>query len=103
MAENRLEHLLQNRPALSTKQIQLLDYLLHNINHMSNTSVAEVAKQSGVGKATIFRMLRMAGYESFLSFKLDLAAYVSKNTPPPCCSFLSNNSPAAANLPPGCG
>ena len=82
MSESKLEQLLKNRAALSGKQLQLLDYLLNNINQMSNTSVAEVAKQSGVGKATIFRMLKVTGYESFVEFKLDLADYVSRTTPP---------------------
>lgn len=83
MSESKLDRLLKNRATLSGKQLQLLDYLLNHINQMSNTSVAEVAKQSGVGKATIFRMLKVAGYDSFVEFKLDLADYVSRTTPPP--------------------
>ena len=81
MSDNKLERLLKNRAALSGKQLQLLDYLLNNINQMSNTSVAEVSKQSGVGKATIFRMLRYAGYDSFVEFKLDLSDYIERTTP----------------------
>lgn len=81
MSESKLEQLLKKRATLSGKQLQLLEYLLKNINQMSNTSAAEVAKQSGVGKATIFRMMKATGYDSFVKFKIDLAEYVSRITP----------------------
>lgn len=82
MTESKIEALIQNRGVLSNKQRQLLDYMLQNINLMSNTTADEVARQAGVGKATIFRMLKEQGYDSFAEFKLDISGYISHTTPP---------------------
>jgi len=53
-----------------------------HINDMPDTTVAQVAKQAGIGKATVFRMLNEFGYRSFSEFKQDIILYIEKNTPP---------------------
>lgn len=70
--ENLLEKLNQIQSALTSKQRTLCHYIIQNCRQVSSMPIGELAERSGVGRATIMRLLATAGYDSYPDFKQDL-------------------------------
>ncbi|MFK4785799.1 MurR/RpiR family transcriptional regulator [Fusobacterium sp. MFO224] len=75
----KIKKLLQNKKNLTTKQQRLCDYIIENMNEIAFLSANQLAKKAGVGKATFFRFLKDANFNSYFEFKQDIHDYISNN------------------------
>jgi len=75
----KIKKLLQNKKNLTTKQQRLCDYIIENMNEIAFLSANQLAKKAGVGKATFFRFLKDANFNSYFEFKEDIHDYISNN------------------------
>lgn len=70
--ENLLEKLSQIERTLTSKQRMLCHYIIKNCRQVSIMPIGELSDRSGVGRATIMRLLSAVGYSSYTDFKRDL-------------------------------
>lgn len=59
---------------LSNTEQRAADYMIHNLSKITQLSVREIAKESKTSGATVSRLVRRLGYESFSTLRLSLAA-----------------------------
>ena len=72
MKDNILERIHGLIPDSPVKLRRLCEYVIKNCQSVYLMSVAELARESSVGVATVMRLVKALGYESFISFKRDL-------------------------------
>ena len=58
---------------------QLMSYIKGNIEEVIYKSISEIAKESGIGEATITRFTKKIGFSGFQDFKVTLAKEISNN------------------------
>lgn len=81
MSNAVLENIWQIKDVLPKKQRALCNYLALNYEQIGVMTVAELAKNAGVGNTTVMRLVQTLGFESFSSFKRALVnANLLKNT-----------------------
>lgn len=72
MKDNILERIHVIIPDSPVKLRRLCEYITKNCQSVSLMSVAELARESSVGVATVMRLVKVLGYESFISLKRDI-------------------------------
>lgn len=58
----------------------LIEYIKLDLDNFIYKSISEIAKESGIGEATITRFSKKAGFNGFQDFKVTLAKEVSSNS-----------------------
>lgn len=69
MEESALNQIIRVKDRLSKKQRVLCEYIVLNYNQVITMSVAELAKNAGVGTTTVMRLIKELNYESYQEFK----------------------------------
>ena len=67
-----LAALKEKTASAPTQQRKLSEYILSNSNYVCLMTVKELSEKSGVGRATIMRLVERLGYASYSDFKRDL-------------------------------
>ena len=81
MSNTILENILNVKDVLPKKQRILCNYLAINYERIGVMTVAELAKDAGVGTTTVLRLIQNLGFDSFPAFKRALVnANLLKNT-----------------------
>ena len=81
MSNTILENILNVKDVLPKKQRILFNYLAINYERIGVMTVAELAKDAGVGTTTVLRLIQNLGFDSFPAFKRALVnANLLKNT-----------------------
>lgn len=81
MSNTILENILNVKDVLPKKQRILCNYLAINYERIGVMTVAELAKDAGVGTTTVIRLIQNLGFDSFPAFKRALVnANLLKNT-----------------------
>ena len=75
--DNLLDKLHQIQDRLTIKQRTLCKFIIQNSKTVYLMPIGELEEKSGVGRATIMRLLNTLGYNSFVEFKRDLNAACS--------------------------
>ncbi len=70
--ENLISHIQSIQASLPKRQRLLCDYICNHLFEASMLTIAELAEKTGVGTATVTRMVYSLGYTSYNQFKLDL-------------------------------
>lgn len=70
--DNLLDKLNKIQDDLTIKQRMLCKYIVQNSKTVYLMPIGELEEKSGVGRATVMRLLNTLGYESFIEFKRDL-------------------------------
>lgn len=78
--DNIIMHLQEIRNSLPKKQQKLCDYICGNTLEASMQTIAGLAEKSGVGTATVTRMIYSLGYTSVQDFREDLRGEVLKQS-----------------------
>lgn len=69
---NILAMLKERTASMPAQQRKLAEYILSNNNYVCLMTVKELSEKSGVGRATIMRLVASLGYTSYSDFKRDL-------------------------------
>lgn len=69
---NILAVLKERTASMPAQQRKLSEYILSNNNYVCLMTVKELSEKSGVGRATIMRLVESLGYTSYSDFKRDL-------------------------------
>lgn len=73
MEHTLLDDILRLKDILPKKQRMLCQYLALNYEQIGVMTVAELAEKAGVGTTTVMRLVQSLGYDSFNTFKRELA------------------------------
>lgn len=78
-----LDQIIKIKDVVPKKQRILCNYLALNYEKIGVMTVAELAENAGVGSTTVMRLVQLLGYDSYTTFKKELArASLLKNTTP---------------------
>lgn len=81
MEHTLLDDILNLKDVLPKKQRMLCQYLALNYEQIGVMTVAELAEKAGVGTTTVMRLVQSLGFDSFNTFKRELANLsLMKNT-----------------------
>ncbi len=83
MTENLIDRIIQLKSSLPKKQQILCNYIVLNKEQIAIMTVAELAQKAGTGTTTVLRLVQALGYDSFITFRRDLAnASLMQNSSP---------------------
>ena len=81
MQENRpFMAIKKSYNSFSSHQKEVADYIVANINEISNMSISHLAEKCKVSNTTVLRVINKLGYESYRNFKIDLVRELSAAT-----------------------
>ena len=81
MSNHLLDRILEIKETLPKKQRILCNYLALNHEQIGVMTVAELAKNAGVGTTTVMRLVQTMGFDSYTTFKRALVnASLVKNS-----------------------
>lgn len=79
-SSNILDRMLSEKRNLPKKQRKLADFIVENYQHIGLLTVAQLAKEAGVGTTTVLRLINSLGYSSFQDFKKEFHDYTIQSS-----------------------
>lgn len=117
MSNHYLESTIKrNYRFFSDTEKKVADYLVKNPDDLVNKTIANLADETGVSQATIFKLVKKLGFKGFQDFKISIATNSSNDSDPALIAYndvtpedtsyeiavkvINSNILALQNLPP---
>lgn len=83
VSKNLISRIIELKASLPKKQQLLCNYIVLNHEQIAVMTVAELASNAGTGTTTVLRLVQALGYDSYITFRRDLAnASLMQNSTP---------------------